>query len=55
MVQHLELNLHEHTHTQAAVLLLSPSGTVKVILTEMQLLHNEWIELLGSSIVRFIL
>lgn len=36
-----------HIHTQ--------SGTVKAILTEMQLLHNEWIELLGSSIVRFIL
>jgi len=58
MIQHLELNLHEcthNTHTQASELLLSQSGTVQAILTEMQLLHNEWIELLGSSIVRFVL
>jgi len=50
------MNAHtKHTHTQASVLLLSQSGTVTAILTELQLLHNEWIELLGSSIVRFIL
>jgi len=48
------MNAHT-THTQASVLLLSQSGTVKAILTELQLLHNEWVELLGSSIVRFIL
>jgi hypothetical protein len=46
---------HTHTHTSFSNFLVITIRYCKAILTEMQLLHNEWIELLGSSIVRFIL